>query len=95
MPRARRDRAAIGLPESTVYQDTGCNLHSQCLTCPLPVCRYEMPPGRARVVVQAVELRRLLASGRTREQAMAEMSMSRRTFYRLQIASKRIGEAAE
>ena len=31
------------LPEVTVFQDTGCDLHPSCLSCPLPRCRYDDP----------------------------------------------------
>ena len=72
-----------GLPENTHYQDDGCDLHDHCLTCPLPACRYEMPPGRARALAQAAALGRLLAGGRTLDQAAVELGVSRRTVYRL------------
>ena len=31
------------LPEISIYQETGCDIHSACLTCPLPQCRYDDP----------------------------------------------------
>lgn len=31
------------LPEFTSYGDAGCDLHSSCLMCPLPQCRYDDP----------------------------------------------------
>src|SRR2546426_10940407 len=40
-PRGRGD----SLPERTGYRDDGCELHPQCLTCPLPRCRYDEPGG--------------------------------------------------
>ena len=46
MPRARRD----SLPENTPYQDTGCEVHHSCLTCPLVRCRYDVPGGESRPV---------------------------------------------
>lgn len=30
------------LPEDTAYRDTGCDLSSSCLRCPLELCRYDM-----------------------------------------------------
>ena len=40
----RRNGALLDrLPESTSYQDIGCDLHSSCLTCPFPQCRYDDP----------------------------------------------------
>lgn len=32
-----------GLPEFTNYRDSGCEVHSSCLTCPLSQCRYDEP----------------------------------------------------
>jgi hypothetical protein len=26
----------------TLYPDTGCNLFSECLSCPMPKCQYDM-----------------------------------------------------
>ncbi len=43
---ARRD----ALPEHTQYADTGCDLHSNCLTCPLARCRYDEPGGARRLL---------------------------------------------
>src|SRR5207247_5789653 len=40
-PRVRGD----SLPERTGYRDDGCEIHPQCLTCPLPRCRYDEPGG--------------------------------------------------
>ena len=76
-------RSRDGLPENTTYQDDGCDIHDRCLTCPLPACRYEMPPGRARALAQAAALGQLLALGRTMDEAAAELGVSRRTVYRL------------
>ena len=76
-------RTRDGLPENTSYQDDGCDIHDQCLTCPLPACRYEMPPGRARALAQAAALGQLLALGRTMDEAALDLGVSRRTVYRL------------
>ncbi len=31
------------LPENTNYRDDGCDISSSCLTCPLPVCKFDNP----------------------------------------------------
>ncbi len=31
------------LPEFTTYKDTGCDIQTSCLTCPLARCRYDEP----------------------------------------------------
>ena len=38
------------LPENATYRDDGCDLHPRCLTCPLPVCRYDVPGGKRAVL---------------------------------------------
>jgi hypothetical protein len=72
-----------GLPENTVYTDDGCDLHGHCLTCPLPACRYEIPPGEARRMLRMAELDRLVRTGLTVEQAALELGIPRRSAYRL------------
>ncbi len=76
-------RVRDGLPENTHYHDSGCDLHENCLTCPLPACRYEMPPGRARALSQAAALGRLLDTGASLDAAATQLGISRRTVYRL------------
>ena len=46
----RRPPRRDALPEHTHYVDTGCSLHSSCLTCPLARCRYEEPGGARRIL---------------------------------------------
>jgi len=31
------------LPENTRYKDDGCDISSTCLSCPLPLCKYDDP----------------------------------------------------
>jgi len=43
----------IGLdlpPEYCTYPDEGCEFSESCLNCPLPVCVYEEPNGRQRLI---------------------------------------------
>lgn len=62
--RAKRNGA---LPEDTVYLDDGCDIHPHCLTCPLPVCRYDVPGGWGKLVCRdpvAYQLRLVEGNGR-------------------------------
>ena len=44
------------LPENARYRDTGCEYSSSCLACPLPACKYDMPPVHWEVLqIKAVE----------------------------------------
>ncbi|MGH2586759.1 MAG: helix-turn-helix domain-containing protein [Dehalococcoidia bacterium] len=87
-------RVRDGLPENTPYRDDGCDIHPHCLTCPLPACRYEMPPGRARALAQAAALAQLLEIGRTMDEAAAELGVSRRTVYRLRRIAQPVAREA-
>ena len=44
IPLLRRVRYDA-LPEGATYTDDGCDYHPACLTCPLVVCRYQVPGG--------------------------------------------------
>lgn len=83
-PLLRRVRSDA-LPEEIQYRDDGCDIHSRCLTCPLPRCRYDEPGGlRAMLNVyrdqQVVALRR---DGAPVDQIAERYSLSRRTVFRI------------
>lgn len=42
-PRVRRSDA---LPENSLYFDNGCDVAPQCLSCPLPECKYVVEEGK-------------------------------------------------
>jgi len=69
--------------ETSHWRDTGCDLHAECLTCPLPQCRYEMASSRASTIVRAMRISERIATGLTVEQVATEMGVSRRTAHRL------------
>lgn len=75
--------ASDRLPEQLHYRDDGCEISPRCLECPLPACRYDLPPKRAGALMREAELRRLLAQGLTADQAAVTMGVSRRTVFRL------------
>jgi len=59
------------LPERSTYRDRGCSEHPQCLTCPLPECRYvkglvtmRLERRRASVIALHNEGRSVLAIAR-------------------------------
>ena len=51
-------------PEYCRYQDEGCEFAESCLNCPLPVCIYEEPGGKRRLLKRqrAKEMARLLTT---------------------------------
>lgn len=75
---------ADGLPEGHDYRDDGCDLHPECLSCPLPACRYEFRQGalglRAAMRVEAA--RRAAALGLPASEIAAALGVSRRTVFR-------------
>ncbi len=87
--RARSD----ALPENTRYVDTGCDVHSNCLTCPLVRCRYDEPGGarriRSRGRDQTIVARRRAGEGV--EEIASRIGVSRRTVFRALARTRRGG----
>lgn len=81
LQRVRRD----ALPEEIRYRDDGCDMHSQCLTCPLPRCRYD-EPGGLRGMLNAYRDQQIVAlrgDGAPVDQIADRYSLSRRTVFRI------------
>lgn len=78
-------------PEQTSYVDNGCDIAPRCLACPLPRCRYDLPPRRAGALLRWLAVEALLGEGRTAAEVADELGMSRRTVFRL----KRYAAAAD
>jgi len=80
-PRVRGDM----LPEKTRYRDDGCEIHPQCLTCPLPRCRYDEPGGLNGMMnrMRDREILRLRMNGAPVEEIADEFGVSRRTVFRV------------
>ncbi len=79
--RVRRD----ALPEEIRYRDDGCDIHPQCLTCPLPRCRYD-EPGGLRGMLNAYRDQQIVAlrgDGAPVDQIAERYSLSRRTVFRI------------
>src|SRR3972149_3496440 len=82
IPLLRRIRA---LPENATYTDGGCDYHPECLTCPLVVCRYQMPGG-LRAILNAERDPQIVALHRdgVPVDGIAErFGLSRRTVFRV------------
>lgn len=80
-PRVRGD----SLPEKVGYRDDGCDIYPECLTCPLPRCRYDEPGGLRGMINAARDSQ--IASLRTRglqiEEIADHFGLSRRTVFRI------------
>lgn len=80
---------------SNLWRDTGCPDLGipACLGCPLPTCRYDLPPKRAGALVRWARLRALLATGLSVEAAADAIGVSRRTVFRLKRHARADGAA--
>jgi len=78
--RTRRD----ALPEHTQYADTGCDVHPNCLTCPLVRCRYDEPGGVRRVYSEDRDraIVRAHGEGAPLDAIARRFGVSRRTVFR-------------
>ncbi len=79
--RVRRD----ALPEEIKYRDDGCDIHTHCLTCPLPRCRYD-EPGGVRAMLNAYRDQQIAAlrhDGAPVDQIAERYRLSRRTVFRI------------
>jgi hypothetical protein len=79
-------RRIDALPEYTDYADTGCDLYSSCLTCPLPRCRYEEPGGASALLRggRNASILRLAHDDHLGVDSLAErFGLSRRTIFRI------------
>ena len=74
-----------GLPENTVYRDTGCDLAPSCLECPLALCKYDDPNGARydQTVMRDTEIMRLFAEGLKVSTIALRVNISNRTVYRV------------
>ena len=80
-PRVRGD----SLPERTGYQDDGCEIHPECLTCPLPRCRYDEPGGLRGLInsLRDSQIVALRTRGTSVEEISEQFGVSRRTVFRI------------
>ncbi len=74
-----------GLPENTVYRDTGCDSAPSCLDCPLALCKYDDANGtrHGRTVMRDTEIMRLFADGFKVSAIALKVNISNRTVYRI------------
>lgn len=79
------ETAVDELPERCRYADEGCEMAPACLSCPFPVCVYEVPGGRQALVISRrdAEIARLFREEQisVRELAAA-FGLSRRSVQR-------------
>jgi AraC-like DNA-binding protein len=72
-------------PEYCHYPDEGCEFAESCLNCPLPMCVYDEPGGRRRLLKRrrAQEMARLFTrEGKGIRELAAIFGVSQRTVQR-------------
>jgi DNA-binding transcriptional ArsR family regulator len=72
-------------PEFCQYQDEGCEFAPSCLNCPLPICVYEEPAGKERLMKKrrAAKMEQLFVKeGKTIRELSQIFKVSRRTVQR-------------
>ena len=72
------------LPEYIRYRDVGCDLHSACLTCPLPVCKEELTLGSraVRAHMRGLQITLLKSEGHTVEWIAQVLGITTRGVYK-------------
>lgn len=84
-----------GLPENTNYKDKGCDIHKECLSCPLPQCRYEMAPNQARLHILLTRINTQELYRLTDQRLADELGVAKRTAGRLKVKSRLLREARD
>ena len=82
------------VPEFCHYEDTGCDVSSSCLNCPLLQCKYDDPTWfqRHRRIARDLKVRLTMQSeSLTVEEAAERFSVTVRTIFRIM---RRCREAA-
>lgn len=68
--------------DSLPWNDTGCDVHPSCLTCPLKRCIYERSQRSQATDGKAVAAKALRAEGKGADEIAALLGVSRKTVYR-------------
>ena len=70
---------------SDYYRDDGCSLHPECLSCPLPRCKYDDQGMRTWMARQERDcrIRGLHGSGLSAAKVAALVDCSQRTVFRV------------
>lgn len=81
------------LPEYIRYKDVGCDLHSACLTCPLPVCKEELTQGvqAIRAYMRNLQIQLFRDEGHTVEWIAQVMGITVRGVYKSTARKRELG----
>lgn len=71
---------------TNIYTDTGCEASPSCLTCPLPVCKYDVPGGvrqARRLQADAERIAVMEREGLMVAEAAERFGITERTMFRI------------
>lgn len=82
-PLPRVSRAE--LPDYADYRDTGCDVSPSCLRCPLPRCKFDVPPPPRPdpTAARDREIRARRRQGATARALARDYGLTRRTIFRI------------
>jgi hypothetical protein len=75
-----KGRMEYANPETSNYEDTGCDIAPACLACPMDVCRYDDVTALRRY--RHSEIRRRYSAGESKHVLAAEFRISVHTVER-------------
>ena len=85
-PAVTRITGLDTFPENYHYDDTGCEVSSSCLNCPLPQCKYDNPSWfqKHRRIARDLKVWSTMRSENlTVEEAAERFSVTVRTVFRI------------
>ena len=85
-PPVTRITALDSVPENYHYEDTGCEVSSSCLNCPLPQCKYDDPgwfQKHRRIARDLKVWSTMRSENLTVEEAAERFSVTVRTVFRI------------
>lgn len=72
-------------PELVNYEDRGCSVAPRCLSCPLEVCRYDLPRhfrAHAQKLKNHAAIRQAMVASANPADLSAATGLSKRTIHR-------------
>ncbi len=85
-----RATRADAFPDGVNFTDSGCTAHPSCLSCPEPICTFDLPPQQRPGTAKHDHLMRLLAIGIAEpvSSVMKRFDLQRRQAFRLKAQAK-------
>lgn len=94
-PRSAASHRLPRLPDNTNWRDTGCTFAPRCQDCPLPRCKFEMPPKQPEVFMRLLQFARLAMEGCSMRDMEDKIHISSRSVFRLRQRAQRIVAVGE